>query len=132
MLGIQRIENAILKELTSNDNPDHLISISKVYEQEAVDRKNAGQRYKGYELIKEVAGFKARIQRLADKRAEETAKRRASQRTNAFLLSTCFLNQDDFRFSYPERGSQESTLTLATVDRLDALRYIVSIAEAVM
>ena len=103
-----------------------------MYEQEAVDRKKAGQRYQGYELIKEVADFKARVQHLAEKRAVEMARRRASQRTNAFLLSTCFLNEDDFRFSFPEWGSQGSTLTLATVDRLDALRYIVSIAEAVM
>ena len=102
-----------------------------MYEQEAVDRKKAGQRYQGYELIKEVADFKARVQHLAGKRAVEMARRGASKRTDAFLLSTCFLNEDDFRFSFPERGSQESTLTLATVDRLDALRYIVSIAEAV-
>ena len=103
-----------------------------MYEQEAVDRKKAGQRYKGYELIKEVAGFKARVQHLAEKRAEETAKRRASQWTNAFLLSTYFLDEDDFRLSYPKWGKQESTLTLATVDRLDTLRYIVSIADAVI
>ena len=131
-LGIQRIENALLKELSSNENPDDLISISKVYEQEAVDRKKAGQRYQGYELIKEVAGFKARLQHLAKKRVEETDKRRASHRTNAFLLSTCFLHVEDFLFSHPKRRVQESTSTLATVDRLNALRYIVSIAEPVM
>ena len=41
-------------------------------------------------------------------------------------------NEDDFQFRFPERGSQESNLTLATVDRLNALRYIVSTAEAAM
>ena len=139
-LGTQRIENAILQELFGNDNPNHLRSISKVYEQEVVDRKKAGQRYQGYELIKEVAGFKARVQHLAEKRAEETAKRRASQRTNPFLLSSSFLDMDDFRLGYPEfeAGANpvnlwggENALSLATVDRLDALRYIVCIAETV-
>ena len=132
MLGIQRIEKALLKELSSNDNPDYLRSISKVYEQEAVHRKKAGQRYQGYELIKEVADFKARVQHLAEKRAEETAKRRASQRTNAFLLSTDFLDVEAFQFSIPKWKPQESTLTLATVDRLDVLRYIVSVTEKVI
>ena len=103
-----------------------------MYEQEAVERKRAGQRYRGYELIKEVANFKARVQHLAKKRADETIKRRASQRTDPFLLSTCFLNMDEIRYSLPEWGLREGTLTLATVDRLDALRYIVSIAETVI
>ena len=103
-----------------------------MYEQEAVERKRAGQRYQGYELIKEVADFKARVQHLAKRRAEETAKRRVLQRSNAFLLSTCFLDVDEFRYSFPERRPQKSTLTLATVDRLDTLRYIVSIAETVI
>ena len=103
-----------------------------MYEEEVIDRKKAGRRYQGYELIKEVAGFKARVQHLAEKRAEETTKRRASQRTNPFLLSTRFLDMDDFRLAYPEWpawGAVENALTLATVDRLDALRYIVCIAE---
>ncbi len=132
-LGIQRIENAILKQLSRSDNADDLKSISKVYEQEAVERKRAGQRYQGYELIKEVADFKAKVQHLAKKRAEETAKRRSflrsDQRSNSFLLSTCFLDVEDFRYSFPEWRPQESTLTVAIVDKLDALRYIVSIAE---
>ena len=118
-----------MKELSSNDNPDHLRSISDVYKQEAVERKRAGQRYRGYELIKEVADFKARVQHLAEKRAEETAKRKASQRTNAFLLSTAFLKIEEFQYDIPESWDPEGTLTLATVDRLDALRYIVSVAE---
>ena len=131
-LGIQRIEKAILKQLSNSNNPDDLRSISRVYEQEAVERKRAGQRYQGYEMIKEVADFKARVQHLAEKRAEETAKRRASQRTNAFLLSTDFLDIEKFQFSIPKRTPQESTLTLATVDRLDALSYIVSVTETVI
>ncbi len=118
-----------MKELSSSDNPGDLKIISGVYEKEAVDRKRAGQRYQGYELVKEVADFKARVQHLAEERAEETAKRRASQRTHAFLLSTDFLDVEKFRFSVPKWRPQESTLTLATVDRLDVLRYIVSVAE---
>ena len=115
--------------MSTSDNPDDLRSISRVYEQEAVERKRAGQRYQGYELIKEVADFKARVQLLATQRAEETAKRRASRRSNAFLLSRKFLKMDEFQYRSPGRRPQESTLTLATADKLDALRYIVSVAE---
>ena len=128
-LGIQRIEKAILKQLSNSDNPDDLKSISRVYEQEVEDRKRAGKRYQGYELIKEVSDFKATVQHLAKKRAEETAKHRNSRRSNAFLLSTRFLELKEFRFDSPLWKPQESTLTLATVDKLDALRYVVSKAE---
>ena len=129
MLEIQRIEKAILKQLSDSDNPDDLESISRVYEQEVEDRKRAGQRYQGYELIKEIFDFKARVQHLARKRAEETAKRRVSRQSNAFLLSTRFLDINEFRYESPAWDPQESTVTLATVDKLHALRYVVSKAE---
>lgn len=128
-LGIQRIEKAVLKQLFNSDNPDDPKSVSRVYEQEVEDRKRAGQRYQGYELIKEVFDFKARVQHLARRRAEERAKRRVSRRSNAFLLSTRFLDMNEFQYESPAWGPQESTLTLATVDKLDTLRYVVSIAE---
>ena len=128
-MGIQRIENAMLRQLSNSDNPGDLMSISKVYEQEAVERKRAGQRYRGYELIKEVAEFTARVQDLANRRADETTRRRASQQSTAFLLSTFFLDVEEYRFDFSE--PKISTLTLATVDRLNALRYIVSTAETV-
>lgn len=118
-----------MKQLSNSDNPDDLESISRVYEQEVEDRKRAGQRYQGYELIKEVFDFKARVQHLARKRAEETAKRRVSQRSNAFLLSTRFLDVNEFQYYSPFLDPQESTLTLATVEKLDALRYVVSIVR---
>ena len=102
-----------------------------MYEQEAVDRKKAGKRYQGYELIKEVAGFKARVQRLAERRAEETTRRRALQQTDQFLLSTCFLDVNEFKYDFGGWRSPRNTLTLASMDRLDALCYIVSIAETV-
>ena len=127
-VGIQRIEKAILKQFSNSDNPDDLKSISKVYGQEVEDRKKAGQRYQGYELIKEVFDFKARVQHLARKRAEETTKRRVSRRSNAFLLSTRFLDVNDFRYT-PARDPKESTLALATVEKLNALRYVVSIVR---
>ena len=127
-LGIQRIEKAILKQLSNSDNPDDLKSISRVYEQEVEDRKRAGQRYQGYELIKEVFDFKARVQHLARKRADETTKRKVSRRSNAFLLSTRFLDVNDFRYT-PARDPKESTLALATVEKLNALRYVVSIGR---
>ena len=128
-LGSQRIEKAILKQLSNSDNPDDLKSISRVYGQEVEDRKRAGQRYQGYELIKEVVDFKARVQHLARKRVEETAKRRVSRRSNAFLLSTRFLDVNDFRYNTPAWDPQSSTLTLATVEKLNALRYVVSIVR---
>ena len=112
-----------MKELSDNDDPYHLRSISEVYEQEVVKRKKAGQRYQGYELIKEVASFKARVQDLADRRAEEMF-----ERSEAFLLSTCFLDVNEFKLE-GKRFGEPPTLNLASVDRLDALRYIVSIAE---
>ena len=112
-----------MKELSDNDDPYHLKSISEVYEQEAVKRKKAGKRYRGYDLIKEVASFKARVQDLADRRAGETIKR-----SEAFLLSTCFLDMNEFNLE-GKRFGESPTLNLASVDRLDALRYIVSIAE---
>ena len=131
-LGSQRIEKAILKQLSNSDNLDDLESISRVYGQEVEDRKRAGQRYQGYELIKEVVDFKARVQHLAETRAKQTAKRRASKETNAFLLSTCFLKVDDFQYDSPASDTQASTLTLATIEKLHALRYVVSIAKTII
>ena len=128
-LGIKRIEIAILKQFSNSDNPADLKSIIKVYGQEVEARKKAGQRYQGYELIKEVFDFKARVQHLARKRAEETAKRRYSLGSKAFLLSTCFLEMDDFQYDSSALDTQGSTLTLAMVKKPDALRYVVSIAE---
>ena len=128
----QRIEKAILKQLSNSNNPDDLKSISRVYEEEVKDRKRAGQRYQGYELIQEVFDFKARIQQLARKRAKEMTKRRASGRSTVFLFSKPFLNVNEFRYDWPRGGHLESTLTLATVEKLGALHYVVSIAETII
>ena len=126
MMTLQKIERAMLKQVSDNDNPTDLENVSKIYGEEAVRRRKTGQRHEGYELVKEAAEFKARVQALAAKRAQLAAQRAQSRLSKAFLLSACFLDEQDFRYGVHRWAFQSGDSTLAVDNKASLLRYIVS------
>ena len=120
----QKIERASLNQVSLTQDPGDLEQLSKVMGEEARRLRQAGQRYRGHELIKSVADFKARVKSLAAKRAEKTKHRKPSDK--AFLLSRFFWNEEDFnigaeRWKFMDHGS-----TLAVQKSAQLIRYIVS------
>ena len=93
--------------------------------EEARRRRRAGQRYRGHELIKDVADFKARVKFLAAKRVDETKRRIPS--VKPFLLSRFFWNEEDLRLGAARWKFMEGEATLAIEKSANAVRYIVSI-----
>ena len=126
MISLQKIERAMLKQVSDNDNPTDLENVSKIYGEEAERRRKAGQRHQGYELVKEAAEFKARVQALATKRAQLAATRRQSRLSKAFLLSARFLDEQDFLYNNPRWEFQNGDSTVAFDIKASLVRYIVS------
>ena len=94
--------------------------------EEASRRRNAGQRYRGHELVKDVANFKARVKSLAAKRANEMEKRKTSPNAKSFLLSSSFLKEEDFNIGAERRKFINGGSTLAVEKSARLIRYIVS------
>ena len=125
-MNVQKIERAMLKQVSDNDNPTNLENVSKIYGEEAERRRKAGQRHQGYELVKEAAEFKARVQALAAKRAQLAFERGQSRPPKAFLLSASFLHEQDFRYGAQRWAFQNGDSTLAIDTKASLVRYIVS------
>ena len=123
LTNAQKIERALLSQVSVNQDPDDLKQLSKVMGEEASRLREAGQRYRGHELIKHVADFKARVKLLADKRADETFKRKVSSNRRSFLLSSSFWNKEDFELG---AAGWDGGSTLALEKSVHRIRYIVS------
>ena len=102
--------------------------MSKVYGEEADRKRKAGQRYSGYELIKDVANYKARVRSLASRRAQETERRRSSINPKSFLLSNQFLDEQDYEYGADRWKLMNGMSSLAIRKKAHAMYYIVGIA----
>lgn len=95
--------------------------------EEANRRREAGQRYRGQELVKEVADFKARVKLLAEQRAREMDKRQMSLNpSKSFLLSGSWRNKEDFEIGAARWKFMGDGSTLAREKSAHLVRYIVS------
>ena len=123
---MQKIERALLNQISISDDSTQLMSMGKVYGEEAARKRKAGQRYSGYELIKDVANYKARIRSLAIQRSQETQKRQSSS-TNAksFLLSNRFLDEQDYEYGADRWKFTNGRSSLAIKKQAHVMYYIV-------
>lgn len=108
--------------VTGNKDPASLEILSKVYGEEADRRRKAGQSHQGYELVRDVASFKARVQALAAKRSEKAAERQRAKKYAPFLFSARFWGKDDFEIL----NSSKNGFRLAVYKKECKTRYIVS------
>lgn len=120
---LQKIDRAMPNNVTGNKDPASLQLVSKVYGEEADRRREAGQSNQGYELIRDVASFKARVQALAAKRYEKVVERQRAKKFAPFLFSARFWNKDDFEIF----NSSKNGFRLAVNKKECKARYIVSL-----
>ena len=113
------------EHISSNQNPESLEVVGRVYNKEIDRRRQAGQDIGGAELIRDIAVFKARAQYLAGKRQTLLQKRRASGNENSFLLSGKYLECQDFEVLKGFLSGEDTILSLAMDKRLKKARYIV-------
>lgn len=104
-----------------------LQSVGKVYGEEAIRRRTAGRRHQGYELVQEVADFKAEVYALKSKRARETAERKRAGSETAFLLSAQFWDIEDLDYRFDRWQFADGQSTLAIETKRSLVRYIVSV-----
>ena len=115
----------IPNSISAGQDPKALETISKVYGEEAERQRSAGQVSHGAELVRDVAAFKAQVQKLAAKRKEKTLNRRRSGFNKAFLLSGAFCDIHDYKLDSVD-SHDRNTLNLATDMKTSQCRYIVS------
>ena len=115
-----------MKQVAEHKDTTMLQSVSKIYGEEAKRRRDKGQRHQGYELVQDVAGFKAEVQALSLKRARETARRKRSGLNNAFLLSARFQKEQDLNYKARKWQFADGKSTLAVENKNHLIRYIVS------
>lgn len=123
---VQKIEKALLNQISVSDDPSQLRDLSKVYGEEATRRRITGQRHRNYELIKDVADYKARVRSLAVQRAQETKKRNGIAGAKAFLLSSRFLNAEDYAYGAARWAFMKGKSSLAFKKQAYVMCYIVS------
>ena len=126
MTIFQKIERALLQQVAETEDITMLQGISTVYGEEAERGREKGQRHQGYDLVQEVAAFKAEIRALWLERAQETRKRKQSELNNVFLLTARHLNEQDFACKPHNWAFADSTQTLAIETKSRLVRYIVS------
>ena len=114
--------------ISAGQDPKTLETINKVCGEEAERQRNAGQISQGAALIRDVAAFKAQVQKLAAKRQEKTLDRRRSGVNKAFLSSGAICNIEDYKFEFVGLRDRK-ILHLATDIKTSQCRYIVSTAR---
>lgn len=117
-----------MEQVAKHDDATILRSVSEVYGEEAGRRRSTGQRHQGYDLVREVAGFKAEVRALSDERAQTTARRKHSGRSNTFLLNARFWSSEELQYEVPRWEFAKGNSTLAVEKGPDLVRYIVSLA----
>ena len=121
------IHMSMLASVAERSHVAHLRTTSEVYGGEAERRRKSGQPYKDYELVKDVAEFKANVHALAEKRARRTAESsRIVMTPPAFLIgggTARFWKEQEFEFRW---GYKTDKLTLATESKKLLFRYVVS------
>ncbi|KAL8784401.1 MAG: hypothetical protein Q9195_009066 [Heterodermia aff. obscurata] len=105
LTSAQKIERASLNQVSVTQDPIYLQQLSKVMGEEASRRRKAGQRYRGDELAKDVADFKARVRLLA-------------------AASTFFKDEEDFEFGDKTWKFTHDGSTLAFEKSSNLIRYI--------
>lgn len=113
--------------VSGNRDAASLQIVSTVYGEEAERRRRAGQRHQGYELISEIAAFKARAQNLAAKRRQKEAQRRRANQMTSFLFSGRFWEIEDFEFCQDIGQPRSANMKLAVDKKELSTRYIVSL-----
>ena len=114
-----------MNQISISDDSSQLRNIGRVYGDEAARKRKAGQRYSGYELIKDVANYKARVRSLALQRAQETEKRQSSMNAKSFLLSNRFLDEQDYEYGADKWKFMNGMSSLAIKKQAHVLYYIV-------
>ncbi|KAL8759096.1 MAG: hypothetical protein Q9184_003721 [Pyrenodesmia sp. 2 TL-2023] len=120
----EKIERALLQQVAENKDVATLQQVSKVYGEEAGKRRRRGVRHQGYDLVREVADFKAKVQALSSTRARETSKRQQSGRPNPFLLRANRLDAQDLTYQYPHWQFADGKATLAKKRNSELTRYV--------
>ena len=87
----------IPNSVSANVNPHSLDLVSKIYSEEADEQRKVGRSNQGAELIRDIAAFKARVQRVTAKRRRAAVHRRRSGADKAFLVSEEFCERDNFQ-----------------------------------
>ncbi|KAL8925833.1 MAG: hypothetical protein Q9208_003330 [Pyrenodesmia sp. 3 TL-2023] len=123
-LQAEKIERALLLKVAENDDVTTLQQVSKVYGDEAEKRRRKGQRYQGYDLVREAADFKARVHTLSSDRAYKTSKRRRSGVTNPFLLSANYLDARELTYKHPHWQFADGKATLAATRDYRLVHYV--------
>lgn len=113
--------------MAENNNVAILQQLSKIYGEEAEKRRRKGQRHQGYDLVREVADFKAEVQALSSKRARETLKRKQSGMTNVFQLRANTLDAQDLTYNYHRWQFADRRATLAFERSRELVHYVVRI-----
>lgn len=116
--------------VSGNRDATSLQIVSTVYGEEAERRRKAGQRHQGYELISEIAAFKARAQNLAAKRRKKEVQRRRANQMTSFLFSGRFWELQDFEICQDVGQAQSASLKLAMDRKELSTRYIVSLESS--
>ena len=127
------IHMSLLGDAAGSSQIMDLETMRNIYEEEANRRREKGQSYQEYELVKDVAGFKARVQTLTEKRAHLLEERlRNKENPGAFLLSNGsvrFWNKRDVRYGEDRWEFREGNSTLAINDKDQLIHYIVSVSS---
>ena len=119
-----------MNQVSNIEDPDQLNHLSKVYGEEADRRRHGGQRHRGYELIRDVADYKARVRSLATKRIQVTWERKkTSDDTTAFLLSSRFWDAKHLRFGMNRWKFMNGKATMAIDVRKSNVYYLVTISN---
>ena len=114
-----------MNQISICNDSSQLRDIGRVYGDEAARKRKAGQRYSGYELIKDIANYKARVRSLALQRAQETEKRQSSMNAKSFLLSNRFLDEQDYEYGADRWRFMNGLASLAIKKQAHVMYYVV-------
>ncbi|KAL8899021.1 MAG: hypothetical protein Q9207_006402 [Kuettlingeria erythrocarpa] len=123
----KNIERSLLQQVAENNDIAVLKQISKIYGEEAGKRRKYGQRHQGYDLVRELADFKAEVQDLSLRRARDTLKRKLSGMTSHCLLSANILDPQELTYNQPTQRNwpfADGNATLAVKKNGGTARYI--------
>ncbi|KAL6719728.1 hypothetical protein ACLMJK_001649 [Lecanora helva] len=124
-----QIDRGLPGHISSNQDPDSLEVVSRVYDKEVKERQKIGRDVEGTELIRDIAAFKARVQKLAKIRSNELKEGKDLGRRKSFLLKGGYLEQRDFEVveddtDFATSYAEDSSISLALSTREHKICYV--------